>query len=92
MANNTNAEEVPRTYAPTPARESTTTRHRTGRRNFRNAGSKVSNNREIRDFSGETKDVEAILTLVTKQVDKGVTFESFKGTLKNYVLKSLENG
>ena len=41
---------------------------------------------------GETKDIEAVLTLVTKQVEKGVTFERFQETLKNYVLKILENG
>ena len=92
MADNANADEVPRTDSPTPDRQSTTTLNRNGRINFINAGSKVSNNKEIRDFSGETKDVEAIFTLVTKQVDKGVTFERFQETLKNYVLKSLENG
>ena len=41
---------------------------------------------------GETKDVEAVLTLVTKKVEKGVTLERFQETLKNYVLKNLENG
>ena len=43
-------------------------------------------------FFRQKKDIEAILTLVTEQVDKGVTFERFQETLKNYVLKSLENG
>ena len=88
MAANNNAEEVPRTEAPTPNRESTTTRNRNSRRFFRNSG---SNNRQIRDFSGETKDIEAILTLVMDQVDKGVTFNRFQETLKNYVLKRLED-
>ena len=89
MAANAIAEELPRTDDPTPNRESTTTRNRTGRRNFRNAG---SNNRKIGDFSGEKKDIEAVLNPVTEQVDKVVTFERFQVKLKNYVFKSVENG
>ena len=46
----------------------------------------------IKDFSVETKYIESVLTLVTEQADKGVTFERFPETLKNYVLKNLENG
>ena len=38
MANNSNAEEVTRKDAPTLARESITTRNRTGQRNFINTG------------------------------------------------------
>ena len=66
-----------------------TTRSRISRRKFRNAG---PSNRAVRDFSGETKEVEAVLTLVTEQVDKGVTFDIFQERLRNYVLKNLENG
>ena len=86
MTANANAEEVTRTETPKPNREYTTTRNKTSQRNCRNSG---SNNRQVRDFLGVTKDIEAILTLVTDQADKGVTFESFQETLKNYVLKSL---
>ena len=66
-----------------------TNARRPSRRNFRNVG---PSNRSIRDFAGETKEVEAVLTLVTEQVDKGVTFEIFQERLRNYVLKSLKNG
>ena len=55
---------------------------------MRNSG---PSNRAIKDFVGETKDVEAVLTLVTEKVDKGVMFERFQETLKTYVLKNLEN-
>ena len=78
MAYNANAEEVSRTEDSTPNRESNTKRNRTGRRNVRNAG---SDNRQIRYFSGETKDIEVILTLVTNKVNKEVTFERFQETL-----------
>ena len=86
MAENVNAPEIPRAGTPPP---NTETNARRNRRNYRNAG---TNNRAIKDFAGETKDVEAVLTLVTEQVDKRVTFEQFQETLKNYVLKTLENG
>ena len=81
MAANDKNQNGPRTEGPPPSTE-TTTRNRTRQRNIRRTG---STHREIRDFSGETKDIEAVLTLVTEQVEKGVTFERFQETLKNYV-------
>ena len=89
MADNANAEEVPRTDYPNPKRESSTTRNMTVWWNFRNYHSK---NRKIRVFAGKKKYIEAVLTLVSEQVNKGVTFERFQETLKNYVSKNLENG
>ena len=89
MAVDNNTEGIPRSEAHAPNTETNTSRNRSSRRNFIKAG---PSSRAIRDFAGETKDVEAVLTLVTEQVDKGVMFERFQETLKNYVLKNLENG
>ena len=82
MAKNV-APGIPRAEASPPNTDNNSPR-RPSRRNFRNAG---PGNRAIRDFAGETKEVEAVLTLVTEQVDKGVTFEIFQDRLRNYVLK-----
>ena len=74
MAANNNTEGFPRAEACAPNTETNTSRNRSSWRNFRNAG---PSSRAIRYFAGKTKDVEAVLTLVTEQVDKGVTFERF---------------
>lgn len=89
MAANNNTEGVPRAEARAPNTETNTLRNRSSRRNFRNAG---PSSRVIRDFSGETKDVETVLTLVTEKFYKGVTLDRFQETLKNYVPKNMENG
>ena len=85
MAAKVNAEEASRAEAPPPNRKTNSTRNRSGKRIFWNSG---ASKRSIRYFAGETKEVEAFLTLVTEKVDKGVTLKSFQDTLKNYVLKA----
>ena len=64
MVTNNNSERVPRIEARVPNTETNSTRNSTGRRNFRNTG---PSSRAIKKIAGETKDVEVVLTLITKQ-------------------------
>jgi len=47
-------------------------------------------NSDLRNFVGETSELEFVLTLVSEKCDKGVTFDVFQEKLKNYVLKKFE--
>ena len=60
MAANKNVKEVSRAKEPEPNTIETSTRNRSGNRNLRRTG---TTNRELRDFLGETKDIDAVLTL-----------------------------
>ena len=39
-------------------------------------------------FKGETPKLNSILSLITKRLDRGVTFDMFQDVLKNCVLKN----
>ena len=40
--------------------------------------------RKEKDFKGETPELNAILGLITKRLDQGITFEKFQDVQKNF--------
>jgi len=47
-------------------------------------------NSDLRNFTGETSELEAVLTLISEKCDKGVMFDVFQKKLKNYILKNFD--
>ena len=50
----------------------------------------VHSSTALRDFWGETTDLDAVLGLYTEKIDRSVNFEEFQDQLKNYALKTLK--
>jgi len=44
---------------------------------------------ELRTFTTETPELDAVLSLLSEKVEKGVTFDVFQKRLENYMLKNL---
>jgi len=44
----------------------------------------------MRNFTGETPEIEAVLGLMMERLDRGVSFERFQDRLKNYTLKNMK--
>ena len=49
-------------------------------------GTRVS---EQKDFRRKAPELNAVLRLIIKRLDQGVTFDKFQDVLKNYVLENL---
>jgi len=69
-------------------RENDVTGNATGNRmSHRRNNRRTYGSSEVKNFSGETSKLEAVLALLTEKVDKEVPFEKFQDKLKNYALK-----
>ena len=82
-------EQVPQA-APPQTEGNPNTGTRNNRRPFRRTGQ--SSRRDFKSFTGETKDLEVVLSLMTEKVGQAVSFEKFQEGLRNYVLKTYKKG
>ena len=94
--------ETTDTPGTTPAENATNTESAsTGRRNGNQSGPRNGNRNyrrgttsqtDIKNFTGETPELNAVLSLVSERVDKGAPFERYQELLKIYVLKNFNRG
>ena len=88
---NNNAEVPPARTPPTTQETNNNDEVRAPRINIRRGyNNDMSSSAALRQFRGETPDIDAVLCLSTERIDKNVPFEIFQKKIKNYVLKEFK--
>ena len=73
----------------TTNKESRNTRRGNRKVKFRRGNEGGASCSEQKDFKGETPEINAVLGIITKRLEQGVTFDKLQDVLKNYFLNDL---